>query len=167
MINTETGEMFTFIRTPLNYNTDRVSQETGLDCSEDKGGQTQQQFKEETDINTIVERFGISGETPPAMNFPSEQDFTETFDFQTSMNVIVQARESFMTLPAKTRARFQNDPQQFMEFMHDSENIPEMVKMGLAKIRETKTEEPFDPEKHKNPSNVKLPLEENKKEKKE
>lgn len=134
MINTETGEMFTFIRTPLNYNTDRVSQETGLDCSEDKGGRTQQQFKEETDINTIVERFGISGETPPAMNFPSEQDFTETFDFQTSMNVIVQARESFMTLPAKTRARFQNDPQQFMEFMHDSENIPEMVKMGLAKI---------------------------------
>lgn len=98
MINTETGEMFTFIRTPLNYNTDRVSQETGLDCSEDKGGRTQQQFKEETDINTIVERFGISGETPPAMNFPSEQDFTETFDFQTSMNVIVQARESFLSL---------------------------------------------------------------------
>lgn len=158
MINEETGEMFTFIRTPLNYNTDRVSQETGLDCSEDKGGRTQQQFKEETDINTIVERFGISGETPPTMNFPSEQDFTEAFDFQTSMNVIVQARESFMTLPAKVRARFQNDPQQFMEFMHDETNIDEMIKLKLAVKREERTkpeEKPPTKPEEKPPENKK------------
>lgn len=135
MINKATGEIFTFIRTPHNYDTDQASQETGLDCSQDKG-RTQQQFKEETDINTIVERFGISGEMPPTMAFPTEQDFTETFDFQTSMNVIVQARESFMTLPAKARARFQNDPQQFMEFMHNDENVEEAIKMGLAIKRE-------------------------------
>ena len=54
------------------------------------------------------------------------------------MNVIVQARESFMTLPAKTRARFQNDPQQFMEFMHDENNFDEIVKLKLATVREEK-----------------------------
>ena len=43
-----------------------------------------------------------------------------------------------MQLPAKARARFQNDPQQFMEFMNDEENIAEAIKLGLA----TKREEP-------------------------
>lgn len=81
MIDKATGEIYTFIRTPHNYDTDQVSQETGLDCSVDKNGRTQQQFKEETDINTIVDRFQASGEMPPTIQFPEEQDFTETFDF--------------------------------------------------------------------------------------
>lgn len=120
----------TFLRTPYNYDTDKISNETGLDCGPTT--RTQQQYKDEVDINTIVERFGITGEMPPVGNFPTEQDFTEAFDFQSSMNVIVQAKESFMTLPAKARARFNNDPQQFMEFIHDDENAAEAVKLGLA-----------------------------------
>lgn len=128
-MNKDTGEIV-FLRTPHNYDTDAVSKESGTDCGPET--RTQQQFKDEVDINTIVERFGVTGETPPQMTFPNEQDFTEAFDFQTSMNVIVQAREAFMTLPAKTRARFQNDPQQFMEFVHNNENADEAIKMGLA-----------------------------------
>lgn len=143
MINKATGEIFTFIRTPYNYDTDQTSQETGLDCSVDKNGRTQQQFKEETDINTIVDKFLAAGEMPPTTPFPEEQDFTEAFDFQTSMNVVVQARESFMQMPAKQRARFQNDPQQFMEFMHNHENQEEAIRLGLA-IRREKPEAPTE-----------------------
>ena len=51
------------------------------------------------------------------------------------MNVLVEARESFMTLNAKARARFNNDPQQFMEFIHDGENAAEAIKLGLATKR--------------------------------
>lgn len=131
-MNKDTGEIV-FCRTPYNYDTDQVSEETGLACTD--GTKTQQQFKDEVDINTIVERFGVTGESPPAMNFPGEQDFTNTFDFQTSMNVLVQARESFMEMPAKTRARFQNDPQKFMEFIHDGDNFDEAVKLGLVMKR--------------------------------
>lgn len=142
MINKATGEIFTFIRTPYNYDTDQASEETGLDCSGDKNGRTQQQFKEETDINTIVDKFLASGEMPPTTPFPTEQDFTETFDFQTSMNVMVKANESFMQLNAKARARFQNDPQQFMEFMHNAENQEEAIRLGLATRREKPEEKP-------------------------
>lgn len=127
-----TGEVLQ-LRTPYNYDTDEVSVQTGLACQ--KPSKTQRQFKEETDINTIVERFGKSGEKPPTGTFPTEQDFTEAFDFQTSMNVLVKARETFMELPAKTRARFQNDPQQFMQFIHDEENTAEAAKLGLIKLR--------------------------------
>lgn len=135
MIDLETGEVITpFIRTPFNYDTDAASQATGLDCGPET--KTQQQFKDEVDINTIVERFGVTGEMPEKFNFPTEQDFTETFDFQSAMNVTIQARDEFMKMPAKTRARFQNDPQQFMEFMHDDGNIEEAIRMGLATKRE-------------------------------
>lgn len=128
-MNKDTGEVV-FCRTPYNYDTDRVSDETGTDCG--TVTKTQRQFKDETDINTIVERFGVTKELPPMQNFPSEQDFTQAFDFQTSMNLIVAARESFMELPAKARARFDNNPQRFMDFIHDEDNAAEAVKLGLA-----------------------------------
>ena len=131
MINPETGEIGApFMRTPYNYDTDRESMETATDTG--PNSMTQQQFKDEVDINTIVDRFQKTGEMPPPMEFPTEQDFTEAFDFQTSMNVIVQAREQFMTMPAKVRARFDNDPQKFMEFIHDNDNADEAIKLGLA-----------------------------------
>jgi len=84
MIDQETGEVITpFIRTPYNYDTDNVSQATGMDCGPET--KTQQQFRDEVDINTIVERFGQSGELPPTMQFPEAQEFAETFDFQTAI----------------------------------------------------------------------------------
>lgn len=144
MIDIETGEVVTpFIRTPYNYDTDAISQKTGLDCGPET--RTKQEFKDEVDINTIVERFGVTGEMPEKFNFPTEQDFSETFDFQSAMNVTIQARQEFMKMPAKTRARFQNDPQQFMEFMHDDGNIEEAIRLGLA----TKREPEIKPEEKK------------------
>jgi len=150
MIDQNTGEVITpFIRTPYNYDTDNVSQATGMDCGPET--KTQQQFRDEVDINTIVERFGQSGELPPTMQFPEAQEFAETFDFQTSMNVIRKAEESFAELPAKARARFQNNPQQFMEFIHNEENIDEAVKLGLV----TKRKPPEEPTKANPPEPVK------------
>jgi len=148
MIDLETGEVITpFIRTPFNYDTNKVSNATGTDTGPES--KTQQQFKDEVDINTIVERFGVTGEMPPPINFPEVQEFEETFDFQTSMNVIRQAQESFMTLPAKARARFDNNPQKFMEFMNEEDNAAEAIKLGLAIKREI-PEEP-KPEKKEEP----------------
>lgn len=142
MTITPDGEIIgVFCRTPYNYDTDAESNRTGLACSDPS--KTQQNFKDEADINNIVERFLAAGEMPQQTPFPQQDEFMETFDFQTSMNVLVQAERSFMELPAKVRARFQNDPQQFMEFMHDPENIPEMEKLKLVTIRkEPKTPEP-------------------------
>ena len=124
------GDARVFLRTPYNYDTDAISDMTALEC--EKETKTQQQFKDEVDINTIVERFGVTGEAPPTVNFPEEQDFTEVHDFQSAMNVLRASEEAFMQLPAKARARFQNSPQQFMEFIHDADNQEEAIKLGLA-----------------------------------
>lgn len=119
-----------FVRDPYNYDVDQVSNETGLRC--DDPSLTQQQFKEEADINTIVDRFLKSGVLPTAVNMPQYVDYEGVFDFQSAMNVVRQADENFMRLDAKVRARFNNSPQEFLEFFANPENAEEAVRLGLA-----------------------------------
>jgi phage internal scaffolding protein len=122
--------MKVFLRSLYNYDADQVSNETGLRC--DDASLTQQQFKEESDINTIVDRFLKSGVLPSAATMPQYVDYEGVFDFQSAMNVVRQADENFMRLDAKVRARFNNSPQQFLEFFANSENVDEAIRLGLA-----------------------------------
>jgi phage internal scaffolding protein len=119
-----------FLRTAYNYDMDEVSEETGLACSE--ATLAKQEFRDECDINTIIARFGIGYELPEAAHPPSFADFEDVMDFQSAMNSIVAARESFMLLSGEVRARFGNDPQSFVEFCSDSKNYDELIKLGFA-----------------------------------
>ena len=76
-----------------------------------------QSAEEESNINTIVRRFGISGELPNQVAMPQSGDFTNIPDFHTVMNLVRQAQEEFVRIPADVRARFNNDPGRFMEFL--------------------------------------------------
>ncbi|NBU45388.1 MAG: hypothetical protein EBS37_15130, partial [Betaproteobacteria bacterium] len=109
-----------FLRTPFNYDRDLASDESGLKCEDDS--LTQQQFKEEADINTIVDRFMKSGVLPTPVNMPQYVDYEGVFDFQTAMNAVRQADENFMRMDAKIRARFNNSPQEFLQFFADPAN---------------------------------------------
>jgi len=122
-----------FIRTPYNYDTDEVSNETGLVCPEPT--MAQQQFREEADINIIMERFGRTGELVAPVRLPQYGDFTGVTDYHSAMNAVVEAQASFDSLPANIRARFQNDPAQFVEFCLDDSNRHEAVKLGLVQPR--------------------------------
>lgn len=110
---------------------DAVSEITGLSCPEKT--LAMQAGAEEHDINTIVERFGITGQLPDNIKLPQYGDYTQVPDYQTALNITIQAQEEFMKLPAKMRARFGNDPQAFLEFCGDPENREEARKMGILK----------------------------------
>lgn len=96
------------------------------------GSRTQQHFAEECDINTIARRFGLTGELPEDVPMMFNGDFTNVVDFQSAMDLIVAARESFMELPAHIRSKFDNDPQKFLDFTSDKENLDEAIKLGLV-----------------------------------
>ena len=119
-----------FCRSPYNYDMDLASDKAGLHC--DDASLTQQQFKEESDINTIVSRFMKSGVLPDPINMPQYMDYEGVFDFQSAMNTVRQADENFMRMDAKVRARFNNSPQEFLEFFGNPENAEEAVRLGLA-----------------------------------
>jgi len=119
-----------FIRTAYNYDADEVSNETGLVCPEPT--MAQQQFREEADINTIMERFGRTGELVAPVRLPQYGDFSGVTDYHSAMNAVIEAQASFDSLPANIRARFENDPGQFVEFCLDDKNRDEAVRLGLV-----------------------------------
>lgn len=125
-----------FVRDNFNYDMDSVSAETGLCCEDET--RTQQQFAEETDINTIVRRFGLTGQLPDNVTMPQYADYEGVFDFQTAMNTMMEAERAFMSLPADVRARFENDPQKLLEFCENRDNIAEARKWGLVPPEEPK-----------------------------
>lgn len=123
----------TFMRTAYNYDMNEAGDESALQCKDKT--LTQQHFKEEADINTIVQRFHLTGELPTDVRMPMNGDFSGVFDFQSAMNAIRAAEESFAAMPAQVRSRFQNNPAAFVAFCSDPENTAEAIKMGLATAR--------------------------------
>lgn len=119
-------------------NHDAMSTQTGLKCLD--SSLTQQQFKEESDINTIVDRFMKTGHLPEPASMPQYVDYEGVFDFQSAMNVVRQADENFMRMDAKVRARFHNSPQEFLDFFANPDNVDEAVRLGLA-VPQTKSKE--------------------------
>lgn len=97
---------------------------------------TQQSDRDTTNINVIVARYMKSGQPLPQVTEPGKfGDFTGISSFTDAMEMITKAKESFHEIPAQIRAKFNNDPAQFLTFIHDEKNIPELVKMGLATQR--------------------------------
>jgi len=123
-----------FIRNPYNYDTNAASDESGLRCED--ATRTQQHFKDETDINNILRQFNITGQLPTKPMSPRYGDFTGIGDYHAALNQVIAAEGEFMTLPAQLRARFDNDPQELIEFLNNPENKDEAVKLGLVKNSE-------------------------------
>ena len=119
-----------FVRNPYNYDVDDASNEAGFASADPS--RAKQSFREECDINTIVRRFRISGELPSNVRMPTYGDFTGVGDFRTAMEAIRMAHESFDEMPAEIRAKFHNDPAEFVDFCSNEANRDEAVKMGLV-----------------------------------
>lgn len=123
------------LRVPFAYDVDAVSAENAVGCVGES--RTSQEFKEECDINTIINRFGIGDPAIVAQNWTTNVDITEaTSDFQSAMNALVEAADQFNSLPARVRSRFDNDPAMFVDFVSDPSNVEEMIALGLATRRE-------------------------------
>lgn len=112
------------------YDTKAASEAVSLRCTD--VSRTIQSMKEESDINTIVKRFGITGQLPTGVRVPTFGDFTGVDDYRSAIDAMRLANDSFMKMPAEVRNRFQNDPQLFVEFCSDERNVDEMRKLGLA-----------------------------------
>lgn len=87
--------------------------------------------QDETDINSIVRRFGLTGELPKDVRMPTFEDYEQVYDFHSAMNMVAEAKEAFMKMPADVRTRFQNDPNDFLYFVMDDRNRAEAKRLGL------------------------------------
>ena len=119
--------------TGFNMNQNEISDATGLACADES--MAIQSAEDESNINTIVRRFGLTGELPSNLRMPQTGDFTGLPDFHAAMNLVRQAQEEFVRVPADVRARFRNDPQEFMNFFENPDNYTEALELGLVNAR--------------------------------
>lgn len=96
---------------------------------------TQQHFKNEANINSIMRRYKTTGTLvdplAPRRGNPMYGDFSQVSDFQSAQNALIEAENAFMSLPSEIRRRFQNNPAEFLKFLENPENREEAIKLGL------------------------------------
>lgn len=93
---------------------------------------TNQQFKEECDVNNILAKYKRTGLLSHVSRTQGQfGDFSTLDDYQTSLHKVMKAQESFGLLPSEVRNKFQNDPAKLIDFLSDSKNDEEAYKYGL------------------------------------
>jgi len=121
----------TRVKNPITYDRDQNSSDSTLFFS--KPSLTKQSFRDECDINNILRKFNVTGELPVGSVQPQYGDFSGITDYQSALNAVMAAQDSFLALPAKVRSRFDNDPAYFIEFASDEANKDEMKALGLLR----------------------------------
>jgi len=98
---------------------------------------TVQHMKDETDLNVIMERYGIGdGSRLPTMDFskvdPSYYgDFSDATDLRTALQRFDEAAERFMQLPAKLRTRFNNNWHELHDWVSNPANLDEAIELKM------------------------------------
>ena len=92
---------------------------------------TQQQFKDECDINNIIKTYSQTGVLPVSKKVGAFLDVSNVTDYQTSLQTVYEAQRAFDALPSKIRTRFENDPNLLLAFIEDDKNYDEALSLGL------------------------------------
>jgi hypothetical protein len=114
------------LRTPYNYDRDEVSKNTALVCDDET--LAQQNFKDETDLNIMIRKYGVL-----PVNEVNWKEYDATVipkDYQALQNMLLEADQAFMELPAEVRKAADNDPTKFLA----------MVEAEQAAIRQQERE---------------------------
>lgn len=93
---------------------------------------TQQQHKDEVDVNKIIAKHRKTGQLSHIQNNPGAySDLSNLGDYQEALNTVIKADSLFSDLPSDVRKEFGNDPRNLINFMGDSSNEERARELGL------------------------------------
>lgn len=70
-------------------------------------------------------------------------DISSLPSYQDALNIVIDADEKFLQLPSSVREKFGNNPQRFLDFVSDKNNISEMKELGLLNNPQDRPEVDF------------------------
>lgn len=89
---------------------------------------TQQHFKDECDINNILKAY--RGKVPASDEPAFFMDCTVN-DLQSAYEIAEDIGSRFDSLDSEVRAKFNNNPLELLEFVHNADNQTAAVELGL------------------------------------
>lgn len=120
-----------FIRSPYNYDLDAASDEAAIPPDQMGVSLTIQSQTEDADINVMMRRFGVTGQINTSIVLPEYGDYSEIGDYRSALHQVMEAQKQFMTLPPQLRARYDNDPQLFLQAVASGEASDALREAGL------------------------------------
>jgi len=115
---------------------------------------TNQSDKDSVDLNLMFKRYEKTGLIPDLLlgtnRKPFFGDFTSVPNFHELQITLAKTQQAFDALPASTRTKFNNDPQQIIDFLADPKNDQESVDLGLRTLKDIPA--PKEPEKAPEPA---------------
>lgn len=127
------------------------TQKERVQLANTKPSRTKQQFKDECDINTIINRFLRTGHIETLQRLEPRYGDVTGIEYQSAMQTVAEARTLFNELPAKIRSRFDNEPALFLDFVQNDANKEEAIKLGLIKAEVKVAEAAAPPPKGESP----------------
>ncbi len=98
----------------------------------------QQQFKDDTDINSIMRKFQKTGTINHSATHQPEYGIATGPTLHQAMNLVTKANSMFEELPSSIRNKFKNQPSAFLDFVQDHNNAAEAEELGLELSTEAK-----------------------------
>jgi len=106
---------------------------------------TEQCHKDRCDMHNIMRQFEKTGLIEHTSRYAGKyMDMPNAPSFHEAMNTIAKAESMFETVPAKIRAKFHNDPAEYIEFMQDPKNYDAIKEMGLDPSHLPEPERPVE-----------------------
>lgn len=126
---------------------DGVRVRSSIDFLDENGepavGRTEQHHKDSTMIDTVLRKYDKTGLITHVNRATAQYgDFTTINEYQESLNLVMQAEDSFLELPSDIRKQFGNDAGAFFEFATNPDNANKLVEMGLAEAVQASVVEP-------------------------
>lgn len=106
---------------------------------------TEQHHKQSCDINTIVAKYLKTGLLDHVKRYEGTYGDVTGADFKSAQDLIAQQKSTFNDLPAAVRAKFDNDPTQYLDMVMTDEGINELKNILNPPIAEPEVE--TEPEK--------------------
>jgi len=110
----------------------------GFNCEAEKPegkSRTQQHFRKEADINTIMSRYAKTGylvdPTIARTRKPIFADVSMNLDYHSLQIQLLDINNRFAMMPSELREKFDNDPEKCVNWLADPANAEEAGNLGL------------------------------------
>lgn len=90
---------------------------------------TDPQYKDDNNVNYFIKRYHQTGEIPNFKGTLQYGDFTHVGSYQDALNRVIEAKEKFMEFPSRIREQFNNDPNQFFNWVNNPDNNEEIKEL--------------------------------------
>lgn len=116
----------------------------------DLPSETKQSMRDECDLNLLIKKYpnmlGYGLDSLLSGQMSSFTDLTYApADLQDAMAAVGEVKEKFAELPSAIRDRFGSNPLSLLEFLSNSANDEEAIKLGLKIKRENSTADAVEP----------------------